>query len=241
MTTENDTVPATAVEGILLPNDSDLTREDAEELDRQIDHGLAECETQLQVYLDTGYRLARMKSTKGFQALGFENWGDYVRGKAAYGQTFISFLIKLGGAGDPTAFFETGMKPAVLIHYLRNIGYPEKLPELVALTYPAVKDKSPKEAGKVIKRFVDDNARDFKKPRKQHERRKHAVATSWPTAAPGPTHSAPAGPGCWANADEPINWEVHFNEQYRRLDDAGRKPFVNAMRDFIAGLPEGGF
>lgn len=236
MSSEEPMDATAAVPAVVLPEGSDLTPEEALVLDREIDEHLGACEQLRRSYLDTGHRLARMKETRGFAALGYRRWGDYLDSKERYRRTFLSYLLKLGRAGDPQVFIDNEMPPAAVIQYISQVDYPEKVHALIAATWDEVKDLPAKAVGRRIKQYVEVHAAEYKKPRKRRvlappqpeAEAPHLMVTAPSVSDELPVPNLTGGP-------LPPDWECRFEALYRELPEPERRRFVRAMRDFLDG------
>lgn len=225
---------------VVLPSASDLTLEEAQLLDQEIDEHLEGCDRLLRHYLEAGHRLARMQETKAYTALGYHTLKDYLASKKRFGRTYWSFLLKVGKGGDPQRFIELGMHPGVLIEYARLIGRPEKLHELVDATWGDVKDLPPKEAGKTLKQFLEIHGEEFSKPRKRRTSQIAVLASAELPVEGGGNLDVKAEANESAIASDypiqPPDWESHFFTHYSGLPADDRDRFVRGMKDFLAGL-----
>ncbi|MDB5098874.1 MAG: hypothetical protein JWM80_3295 [Cyanobacteria bacterium RYN_339] len=232
-------VPVVA-DATVMPGASKLNHEEANALDCEIDRKLEACDQLLHAYVDAGQQLARMQETKGYAALGYRKWGDYLESKDRWGRTHLSYLLKLGRAGDATMFTELGMLPAVLIHYVKHVSYPEKVQDAIAATWSTVKDLKPKDAEVEIKKFVEDNDFDFKKPRKKQREMPPPFTPSGPVENEMPPTAVVTLKPDACEVTTVVNWESQFQKEYLDLEVEERKRFTTAMRDFLASWDDDG-
>lgn len=86
---ENQIYPVT-----VLKTESDITHDEASDLDAEIDRGLTAAQALIKIYLATGEMLERMQATKGYILLNFTSWGDYLESKP-YGRTYLCSVSPL--------------------------------------------------------------------------------------------------------------------------------------------------
>jgi hypothetical protein len=133
----------------------------AEALDAEINAKIAECSEQLaRVYLELGRSLVLMRDSKGFKALGFPKWENYLDSKRDFGRTYLSYLYKLGKAGELEQYLDQGMSATKLIEFAKKTT-PEKVGILIEATWEEVKERSVKDTDKFLSEWVAKHQKEF--------------------------------------------------------------------------------
>jgi hypothetical protein len=147
---------------------------EARALDATINEKIRSCNEKLAVaYLDLAGALKEMNETRGYlllvdeQGKPFQNWEAYLASKREFGRTYLSYLFKLGRAGDLKQYLDKGMAASVFIEYAKKVDYPEKIPQVIEATVNEVKDLPVRKAAEVIGQYVAEHKDEFKRERKK--------------------------------------------------------------------------
>lgn len=203
------TVPAMSPgsSSLLLP---DLTPAEASGLDHEIDRHIATHGRQsVELYVALGRCLAKLHAGRGYKALGFKHWKDYLAAKPDFGRTYLTYILKIGEAAELghlelDALVADGLNGSMLLTYAQMTDQPDKIQDLMAATWHDLKRKGVREAEKSLREYVDAHWSTYRK-------------------RPKPEPHAPHT-GSW----QPI-WEADF----RSLDAAGQAAYIQEMLDFI--------
>lgn len=136
---------------------------DALALHEKITAGISEVKKLALRNLELAQHLVEMQEKKGYLALAMKTWEEYLA-SLDLGRTHLSFLLKLGKAGDLTQFVERGMDASHIVEYAKHVGIPEKIPAAIAATFDDVAKLPVRQAGKSIAAFVDEHP-EYRKPR----------------------------------------------------------------------------
>lgn len=133
-------------------------------LDRAIDGKLASVSGLLaKSLLEVGVMLNEMQTSKSYQALGFPRWESYLKSKRQYGRTYLSYLLKLGKAGDLSRALKMGLGGTQLIEYAKATDLPEKIQQFVDATWDSVKDAPTRDLQARLRQYVGDHFEEYKK------------------------------------------------------------------------------
>lgn len=148
--------------------------DEAAALDGRIDDHLKRTANQLaRAHLDLAALLKQMHDTQGYRFLAaqrFDSWGDYLDSKQAYGRTYLSYLMKLGRAGDLARYVDAGISGSMLIEVAKHTDYPERIPELLDEASIALTAVSVRHAARLFKELVTANPERYKRPRQSGRR-----------------------------------------------------------------------
>lgn len=151
-------------------------RRQAEEWDRRVD----QLSTNLvNNTLELAAVLAQLKETKAFKDLGFSKWEAYLESKRL-GRTMLSYLLKLGQAGDLSWVVDRNISPTVLLTYAK-CAKPAEIPTLIKETIDQVEGQTVKEAEKVITSHIVTHADAY--PSSSRGRPSKRVREDIPTAS----------------------------------------------------------
>jgi hypothetical protein len=203
------TVPAlsTKSHGLLLP---DLSAEEATALDREIDQHIQSHGRQtVELYLALGRCLAKLHAGRGYKALGFQHWKDYLATKPDFGRTYMSFILKVGEAAEQghlalDPFMAEGLNGTLLLTYAQMTDQPDKIQDLIAATWPEIKGKGIRDAEKALRAYVDAHWETY---------RKHAK--------PMPHEPHTGG------------WQSIWESDFRGLDVTGQSAYIQEMWAFL--------
>lgn len=177
------------------------------ELDERINVKLERMGQQLaQALVELGADLARMKISRGYFQLGYRSWETYLETKRTYGRTYLSYILKLGQAGDLATCLELGMSGAQLVEYAKHCDFPAKLPQLIEATWEEVSGKSVRESRVFLNEYVQEHHEDYKKPG-----RREVLLVKAPTQ----------------------KWRQSFRRQFSRLSEAERAAYLAEMEAFL--------
>jgi hypothetical protein len=147
-----------------------LSKDAAEILDASINEQIKSCSQALaSAYFKLAKSLQEMKKGKGYRQLGKGSWEEYLQSKSEFGRTYLSYMLKIGRVGDTTpleGFVQQGLTATQLIEYVKATDYPEKLPEVIEATWEEVKGKSVTETRQALKKHIENNIAEFKKPKR---------------------------------------------------------------------------
>lgn len=136
----------------------------AEELDKEIDRKLIETGSRLAIsLLALGKDLAAMHASKGYQRLGYRLWEHYLESKRQYGRTYLSYLLRLGQAGELAEVQAFGLSGSQLIEYAKHTDLPAKIPQLIRETWSEVEGTSVRAMGRHLREYVDERSDEFRK------------------------------------------------------------------------------
>lgn len=158
-------------------------------------------------YLELADLLRSMSETGGYKLLGYDKWENYLATKSEFGRTYLSYLYKLGLAGDLRPYLDQGISASKFIEFAKRTDYPEKIPQLIEATWEEVRDKSVRETGKVLDGYVASHQEEYRRPRKR-------------TGAGRPK----------------LTWQQRFRGQFEALDEAQRAQYVGQMKAFLKEL-----
>ena len=137
----------------------------ARELDARINAGLRKLSDALaESYVTIAANLREMYESRAYHHLGVATWEDYLRTKQAFGRTYLSFLLKIGQAGDLTGYLKDGIGASQLVEYARATNYPARIPDLLQQTWPRFKGCSIRELRQCLRGFVQEHQEVFKRP-----------------------------------------------------------------------------
>lgn len=183
---------------------SDVAEADARRLDASINERIRKASEDLaQTYLEVGALLKRMRESEGFLKLGFEKWEHYLDSKTEFGRSYLSYLYKIGSAGDLKAFLERGMSGSKLIEFAKRTDFPEKIPQLIEATWEEVRDKSARETRVVLDNFVREHEAEYRreKPKKVGRPR--------------------------------LTVKNRLEKEYRALPESERSAFISLIKEFV--------
>lgn len=125
--------------------------EAARDMDRRVDEGLARLGIDLaRSYLELGQHLCTIYQTRGYKLLGYERWEDYLASKRTYGRTYLSYILRLGQAGNLDRYVEAGLGASQLIEYAKAARDPLEIPALIDETWPLVQGRSIREMRRIL-------------------------------------------------------------------------------------------
>ncbi|MBO9541104.1 hypothetical protein J7643_10995 [bacterium] len=181
-----------------------VSMETAKELDANISAKIKECSDHLaRAYLELGKALSEMNETKGYIHLGFLKWEAYLESKKEFGRTYLSYLYKLGQAGNLERFLDIGIPASKFIEFAKKTEKPEKISQLIEETWESVKDKSVRDTAKFLGEYVSQKPEHFKKPK----------AT---TKAGRPK----------------LSWKDRFTKEYSKLSPAEQDQYLFGFAEF---------
>jgi hypothetical protein len=193
--------------GMLL---ADMTAEQAKALDASVDTLIAtHAKASVELYVGLGRQLAKIHAGRGYRQLGFPTWKAYLAAKPDFGQTYLSYMVKLGEAAemdllDLEPYRSEGLTGSQLLEYAKATDYPKTIIDLIDMTWPDVKGKSVADAQKVIRQWVDAHWETYK---------------ARPKAAP---------------QDKPdAKWEAEWESEFKNLDEPARAAFIKQMWSFL--------
>lgn len=210
--TKNKTEELVAVVPKVLPPEAAQMpdQEDARTLDLVIDQKIQKAGNALALtYLDLAESLNKMKRTKGYRTLGFDNWEKYLQSKKTFGRAYLFFLAKLGqtNVSELRAYLDQGMTASKFIEYSKTSVLPEKIPQLIEKTWDEVKDKSTRETSRILRGFISEHADEFAKPKRTYTGNKPGRAKS--------------------------PWQNKIQQQYEKLTMEDQKSYLAALREFV--------
>lgn len=136
----------------------------AEELDQEINRKLIDTGNRLAVaLLSLGKDLAVMHASKGYKSLGYRLWEHYLESKRQYGRTYLSYLLRLGQAGELPEAQAFGLSGSQLVEYAKHTDVPSKIPQLIRETWHEVEGASVRAMGRYIREYVDERSDEFRK------------------------------------------------------------------------------
>lgn len=112
--------------------------------------------------IDLGQSLNAMHLSRGYTSLGFKTWEAYLENKQHYSRGYLSYILKLGQAGD-LSLTPPEVGASQLIEYAKHTDFPEKIPQLISETWPVIEGKPIREARAFLKRHSQVQAEVFKK------------------------------------------------------------------------------
>jgi hypothetical protein len=203
------TVPTATTKptGLLL---ADLTPAEAAALDQEVDQHIQTYGRQsIELYLALGSCLAKLHAGRGYKALGFPYWKDYLAAKPDFGRTYLSFILKVGEAKELgklaiEPYVAEGLNGTQLLTYAQMTDQPDKIQDLIAATWPDIKGKGVREAEKSLRAYVDAHWETYRKR---------------PKPEPGPAH--------------PGGWQTTWENDFRGLDPTGQAAFIQEMWAFL--------
>lgn len=183
-----------------------ITEGDARSLDQQIDDKIRGVSEQLALaYLEVAAALKKMRDSKGYTYLGHATWEKYLESKKEFGRSYLSYLYKLGQAGDLKGHLEEkGIPGTKLIEYVKRTDYPEKLPQLIEATWEEVKDVPVRQMGVQLNKYIEKHAKEYKKPKS------------------GKTGGRPK-----------LTMAEKLDKQYRSLSGKEKKDFLAQVQQFL--------
>lgn len=199
------------VEPVSAEAEATIDKKTAHTLDASINEKIRTSQEHLAVaYLDLAASLREMNETKGYLHLRapdgtyFSKWEDYLSSKNEFGRTYLSYLYKLGQAGDLQKYLEQGITASKFIEFAKRTDFPEKIPQLIEATWEEVKDKPVRETAKMLDQYVDAHRDEFKKPKRQ------------------------TGAG-----RSKMTWKERFQSQYEKLSADEQADFLKQLRAFV--------
>lgn len=99
-------------------------------------------------------------------ALGCPTWEKYLATKQQYGRTFLSYILKLGHAGDIEHQVARGISGSQLVEFAKACGYPEKISPLIEAKWEDVGHLSVRKMREALREHVAEHHDDFRKPGK---------------------------------------------------------------------------
>lgn len=213
-------------------------RRKAEEWDRRVD----QLSTNLvNNTLELAAILAQMKETKAFKDLGFPKWEAYLESKRL-GRTMLSYLLKLGQAGDLSWVVDRNISPTVLLTYAK-CAKPAEIPTLIKETIDQVEGQTVKEAEKVIASHIVTHADAY--PSSSRGRPSKQVREDVPTASAKLDMSArqaqrtPEGPKAWRDTFRTTlldEYESLLREDNREGSDERVSALIEVLKEVLAHI-----
>lgn len=220
MNTEAQFSPVT-----LLPcGDVNVTESEAKELDRQINEKSSQFSELVEVLFELAILLKQMKATRGYKAIGFDKWSEYLASKP-FSKTYLYQITRLGFIEDLEPVRSRNIPPTILLEYVTNTDFPEKVQELIDSTWEQVKDKTVREAREIIGTHVNGNRTCYKKARKRGSKQKEpapAIEKTVPSERPNlPGHYYESFQEHYRDLYSQLSFgeQVHFRTQLRRFLD----------------------
>lgn len=140
---------------------------DPVEIDRQITCKIEECANQLALkYWELGRLLNWMRDNKRYKKLGFDNWQAYLDSKRSeFGRSYQHYLVKLGQIENIEKYLQTGMSGTKLIEFIKKAPEVKDVTVLLEAQWEAVKNKSVRDTGQILEKYVAEHPNDFQRSR----------------------------------------------------------------------------
>jgi hypothetical protein len=193
--------------GLLL---ADMTADEAKTLDTEVDRLIAtQAKASVDLFVGLGRHLAKIHAGRGYRQLGHQTWKGYLASKPDFGLTYLSYMVKLGEAAEIgmlelDQYRGEGLTGSQLLEYAKATDMPNRLQDLIQMTWGDVKGKSLGDSQKIIKQYVDANWSTY------HTR-------------PKPAHHDKPAP----------NWEAEWESEFKALDAQARAAFIQQMWAFL--------
>lgn len=187
-----------------------LSYEDAAKLNLKIDEGFTKFAKSTAIaYFNLAEMLNEMKAKKGYKALKFDKWEDYLENKMSYGRTLLSYLLKLGRT-DTTALRDLVADRAIsgtqLLEYVKNVSKLDEVPGLVEATRQEIEGKTVKDTKTIIVQAIEKDKAKYKVSR------------------------ATTGGGRQPNPDTYLN---RFSREFEEMKPERRVSFLSQMEAFL--------
>jgi hypothetical protein len=200
-------MPTAAHPGLLL---ADMSVDEAKGLDAEVDHLIAtQAKASIDLFVGLGRSLAKIHAGRGYRPLGFPSWKAYLATKPDFGQTYLSYMVKLGEAAelgvlDIARQRDEGLTGSQLLEYGKATDFPNRIQDLIDMTWADVKGKSLNDAQKAIRQYVEAN---------------------WQTYKSRPKPAAHDKPGS--------GWGAEWETEFKSLDSQAQAAFLQEMWAFL--------
>lgn len=189
-----------------------VSRDEAQRMDAAVTAKIKDhSESLARTYLEVGAALKAMHDTKAYLELEFTTWEKYLESKTEFKRTYLSYLFKLGQAGDLQPYLDRGVSASKFIEYAAKCEQPEKIPQLIDATWEDVKDEPVRETARKLAAYISQNQNEYNRPK---------------------TRTTGGRPK--------LTWKERFGSQYNKLAVTEKENFLKGFREFQKELKEAG-
>ena len=203
------TVPAKTTSK--APAKEQMSYEEAAKLNLKIDDGFTKFAKSTAIaYFNLAEMLNEMKQRKGYKALKFDKWEDYLENKMSYGRTLLSYLLKLGRTDTKVLrdlVADRAISGTQLLEYVKNVSKLDEVPGLVEATLQQIEGKTVKETKTIIVKAIGDDEGKYNVTRK--------------------------GNGNSGRQPNPDTYLNRFNREFKEMKPERRESFLSQMEAFL--------
>lgn len=207
----------------------------AEEWDKRVDQLSTNL---LNNTLELAAILAQMKETGAYEDLGYPKWEAYLESKRL-GRTMLSYLLKLGQAGDLSWVVDRNISPTVLLTYAKCVK-PAEIPTLIKETIDKVEGQTVKEAEKLITNHIVTHADAYpssRRGRPSKQAREDVASAS--AKLDESARQTPEGPSHWRDTFRGMlldRYESLVREDNRQGSAEGVSALIEVLKEVLARI-----